>query len=362
MRILRFCGALATAAVMAGCTDASGPIDVFVVTFDPASHDFGLKAERVETIDSVAKCKGSTTELIKEPVVRITDDGDVSFEGGAAPSILFTESEGTVIPEDWDSLTLLSYYHHLERAVTYFRDTLGFTETDAMVPLPSYYRLEFGIDQNVVGATDNAAYAPTAHSFLLFDSFFFQELPLAMNDGVVTHELAHALFHRVMNGDERFPIEYRELWGPGPVAHLGSLHEGQADVFAGMMLDDPNFFRFSLPTDLVDRDMSVERTLSEGQLFNLDQGGAEVHEIGAVIASAIWAFSETAGRQRTAELTLQAEQDMVSELNGSFQIGDFLDAFATAGTPAETTAACSLFCDRFLVMKDRIPACTATCP
>lgn len=58
MRILRFCGALATLAVLAGCTDASGPIDVFVVTFDPVSHDFELKAERVDTIDSVAKCKG----------------------------------------------------------------------------------------------------------------------------------------------------------------------------------------------------------------------------------------------------------------------------------------------------------------
>lgn len=360
MRILRFCGALASVLALAGCTDDSGPVDIFVITYDSASHDFELKAERVETIDSVAKCHGSTTRLIKEPVVRITDDGDINFEGGAPPSILYTESDGTIIPEDWDSLTLLSYYHHLERAVTYFRDTLGFAPTDEIVPLPSYYRLEFGIDQNVVGATDNAAYAPTAHSFLLFDSFFFQQIPLAMNDGVVTHEFSHALFHRVMNGDERLPIEYREDWGPGPIAHLAGLHEGQADVFAAMQLDDPNFFRFSLPANLVDRDMAVERTLSEGQLFNLNNGESAPHEIGAVIAAAIWEFSESAGRQRTAELTLQAELDMLPELNGSFDIGDFLGAFADAGTPTEKTASCSIFCDRFDVMKDRIPACA--CP
>jgi len=362
MRILRFRAALAAFAAVAisGCTDASGPVDIYVITFDPGSSDFRLQSERVETIDSVAKCKGGTTEVIKEPVVRITDDGDVNFEGGAPPSILYTESDGTIIPEDWDSLTLLSYYHHLERAVTYFRDTLGYADTDAMVPLPSYYRLEFGIDQNVVGATDNAAYAPTAHSFLLFDSFFFQQLPLAMNDGVVTHEFSHALFHRVMNGDERLPIEYREEWGPGPISHLGSLHEGQADIFAAMMLDEPDFFRFSLPADLVDRDMAVDRTLTEGQLFNLNAGAAQVHEIGAVIAAAVWEFSEGSGRQRAAELTLQAEVDMLPELNGSFDIGDFLGAFADAGTPAEKVASCAIFCDRFDVMKDRISTCA--CP
>lgn len=360
MRIRLFFGGLAMLAAMSGCTDVSGPVDIYVITFDPSSHDFELSAKRVETIDSVARCEGGTTRVIKEPVVRITDDGDVNFEGGRPPNILYTKSDGAVIPEDWDSLTLLSYYHHLESATAYFHDTLGFTQTDAIVPLPSYYRLEFGIDQNVVGATDNAAYAPTAHSFLLFDSFFFQQLPLAMNDGVVTHELSHAIFHRVMNGDERIPIEYREEWGPGPVSHLAGLHEGQADVFAGMMLDDSNFFRFSLPADLVDRDMAVERTLTEGQLFNLGIGEAEPHEIGAVIASAIWSFSETAGRQRAAELTLQAELDLLPELNGAFDIGDFLGAFADAGTPSEKTAACALFCDRFDVMKDRIPTCA--CP
>lgn len=363
MRIARCTRGVALAVAglaMAGCTDASGPVDIFVITLDPVSHEFELKSERVETIESVAKARGSTTRLIKEPVARTTEDGDVQFEGGRPPNILFTESNGNIIPEDWDSLTLLSYYHHLERGVTYFQDTLGYADAAQIVPLPSYYRVEFGIDQNVVGATDNAAYAPTAHSFLLFDAFFFQELPLAMNDGVVTHELAHAVFHRVMNGDERVPVEYREGWGPGPKAALSSVHEGQADVFAAMMFDEPNFFRFSLPSDLVDRDMSVLRTLTEAQQHNLTIGSVEPHEIGAVIAAAFWAFSEDAGRQRTAELTLQAAQNLGPELNGSFEIGDFLGTFADACTPAEKTVACTIFCDRFSVMKDRIPTCA--CP
>jgi hypothetical protein len=364
MRIARCSWGLALTVVagltVAGCTDASGPLDIFVITFDPDTHDFELQSKRVETLDSVAKARGSTTRIIKEPAVRVTDDGDVRFEGGDPPNILFTESNGNIIPEDWDSLTLLSYYHHLERAVSYFHDTIGYTETDEIVPLPSYYRLEFGIDQNVVGATDNAAYAPTAHSFLLFDAFFFQELPLAMNDGVVTHEFSHAVFHRVMNGSERLPIEYRDGWSPGAVSAIASVHEGQADIFAGMMFDDPNFFRFSLPADVADRDMSVLRTLTEAQDHNLTIGSAEPHEIGAVIAAAVWAFSDGAGRERTAQLTFQATQDLAPELNGSFEIADFLVAFADACTPTEKTAACTLFCDRFLVIKDRISTCA--CP
>lgn len=352
--------ALLAAALSTGCTDAGGPIDIYVITYDTTAHEFQLQAKRVETIDSVAKCAGGTTTLIKEPAVRATDDGDVEFAGGDPPNILYTESDGTIIPEDWDSLTLLSYYHHLERSAAFFQDDLAFAEIDAIVPLPSYYRLEFGIDQNVVGATDNAAYAPTAHSFLLFDAFFFQELPLAMNDGVVAHELSHAVFHRVMNGDERIPQEYREGWEPGPIANLGALHEGQADVFAAMMLDEPDFFTASLPADLVDRDLSKDRTLTEAQQHNLTIGSASVHEIGAVIASALWDFSETEGRLRTAELLLESEQALGPVLDGSFEIADFLGVFADTATPAEKVTACNLFCDRFQVVKERITTCA--CP
>ena len=356
----RILGGALAAFLLAGCTDASGPVDVYVVTFDAASKDFVLRAERIETIDSVARAEGSTTRILKEPVVRVQENGDVEFDGGRPPNILYSEADGNIVPEDWDSLTLLSYYHHLERAVEWYRDVLGHAEVEEIVPLPSYYRIEYGIDQNVIGATDNAAYAPTAHSFLLYDAFFFQELPLAMNDGVVTHELGHAVFHRIMNGDERLPVEYREGWSPSAVAHMGAVHEGQSDVFAAMMLDEPDFLAFSLPADVADRDLSVERRLTEAQLHNLNIGTAEPHEVGAVIASAIWAFSETSGRQRAAELTLAAETALAPDLNGAFHLGDFLGRFADAGTPAEHDAACTVLCDRFDAIEDRIPTCA--CP
>src|SRR5690349_6809608 len=102
------------AALATGCTDKGGPLDIYVITYDTSSHAFELQAKRVETIDSVAKCAGGTTTLIKEPVVRATDDGDIEFTGGDPPNILYTEADGAIVPEDWDSLTLLSYYHHLE--------------------------------------------------------------------------------------------------------------------------------------------------------------------------------------------------------------------------------------------------------
>src|SRR5687767_13079175 len=124
--------ALVAAALATGCTDAGGPVDIYVITYDTAAHAFQLQAKRVETIDSVAKCAGGTTTLIKEPAVRETEDGDVEFAGGDPPNILYTEADGTIIPEDWDSLTLLSYYHHLERGASYFQDELGFAEIDAI--------------------------------------------------------------------------------------------------------------------------------------------------------------------------------------------------------------------------------------
>lgn len=358
MRVLRSAALAAFLTVSAACTDDSGPADIYVITFDSDAADFRLRVKRVSTLDSIGEGRGSTTRILKEPQVRITDDGDLHLEGGWPPNILTTQdADGAHIPEDWDSLTLLSYYHHLEKSVDWFRDVLGHAEVDEVVPLPSYYRLEVGFDQNVIGLTDNAAYAPTAHSFLLFDEFFLDDLPLAMNDGVVVHELAHAVFHRVMNGDQRLPIEYREGWGDAPIAHLGAVHEAQADIFAGMMLDEPDFFRFSLPSELADRDMSKERILTDAQAFNLGIGEARVHEIGAVIAAAVWAFSETHGRERTAELTLAAEQALLPDLNGAFHLGDFLGRFADAGSIDEKATACGLFCVRFDSVKDRFPTC-----
>ena len=353
---------LALAALaLSACTDESGPIDIWVVTFDTDSHDFELRPERVETIDSVAKARGGTTRIIKEPVVRAGDtEYEIEFDGGEPPNILFSEADGAVIPEDWDSLTLLSYYHHLEKSVAWFDQVIGYTDVQQIVPLPSYYRLEVGFDQSLIGLTDNAAYAPTAHSFLLFESFFFSDLPLAMNDGVVTHELGHAVFHRIMNGDERLPIEYRQGWSDSAIAHLAAVHEGQSDIWAGMQLDDPDFFRFSLPSDLVDRDMSKERILTVDQRYELSRGISEPHEIGAIIASAAWEFSETHGRLRTAELTFAAEEALTPELDTDFRISDFLEKFADACTPAEKIDACNIFCYRFSPLKTEITTCA--CP
>lgn len=345
---------------LGGCQDVSGPVDVWVVAYDPSVHEIRLSAERIDTIDSVAEGRGGTTRLLKEPVIAVDGDGNPIFKDGHPPRIMFGEdAEGRIVPQDWDSLTLLSYYHHLERAVSYFQ-TLGF-DTAPMVPLPSYYRIQVGFDANVIGLTDNAAYLPTDHSFLLFESFFIDEIPLAMNDGVVTHEFAHALFHRVMNGDERLPIEYRDEWANVAMNHLGGLHEGQADIFAAMQFDEPDFFRFSFP-GYDARDMSVDRVLTNEEFAALQDPAPEidleVHDLGAFIAAAVWEISERLGsRTRTAELTLAAEIALAPDLDANFRITDFFTRFADACTAAEKIEACAVFCERFPPMRPEMPAC-----
>lgn len=351
--------AITAALAGAGCSDVSGPVDVYVVTYVPAVREFRLEPRRVETIESVAEGRGGTTKILKEPVARVSGDSIV-LEGGVAPNILFSERGGAVVPQDWDSLILLSYYQHLEASVAYF-GSLGL-DTEPMVPLPTYYRMSLGIDPALIGLVDNAAYFPEGHAFLLFESFFIDEIPLAMNDAVVTHELAHAAFHRIMNGDEREPIEYRENWPDEAINHMGAVHEGQSDIYAAMHLDEPDFFRFSFPGSIAeDRDMTVERILSPTHVADLGRGEAEVHEIGAVIAAAVWAISDTIGRQRAAEMTIAAERTLTaSDLDPGFRLTDFLGRFAGAGNPAEKAESCAVFCDRFALVKEEIATCA--CP
>ncbi len=345
--------------LLTGCQDVSGPADVWVVSYDATAHDLRLSPQRIDTIESVAEGRGGTTRLLKEPVLAVDADDNPIFKGGVAPAILFDEdAEGRIVPQDWDSLTLLSYYHHLEKSVAYFQ-SLGF-DTAPMVPLPSYYRIQAGFDQTVIGLTDNAAYLPTGHAFLLFESFFIHDIPLAMNDGVVTHEFAHAIFHRVMNGDERMPIEYRLDWPAETINHLGGLHEGQSDIFAAMQFDEPDFFRFSFP-GYEDRDMRVARVMTDEEYLALQAGEFEVHDFGAIIAAAAWEFSERIGsRARTAELTLAAENAMVADLDASFEVTDFFSRFADLCTPGEKVEACAVLCERFPQMHAGMPTCA--CP
>jgi hypothetical protein len=341
----------------AGCTDTSGPVDVYVVHYDPLVKDFRLEPQRIDTIESIAQVRGGVTRLVKEPNVVVQGDS-IAFEGGAAPAVLYSERGGTVVPQDWDSLTLLSYYHHLEQTASWYHTAVGF-DSSAIVPLPSYYRVETGIDPNLTGFTDNAAYVAQAHAFLLFDSFFIHDIPLAMNDGVITHEMGHAVFHHVMNGSDRTPIEERDDWPDDARANLAGLHEGQSDLYAACELDEPDFIAFSIPS-ATDRDMRVHRVLTPELLAQLDDGTAEPHEVGAVIAAAGWAIAESIGTARTAVVLYSAENALLPDLTPSFRISDFLNRFAAAGTPAENAVSCTVFCDRFALIASEITACS--CP
>ncbi len=345
-------------AAAAGC-DADGPVEIYVLSYDNDADEMRLAARTVETIESVSEVRGAVTRLVKEPSIA-AEDGSIRLDGGEPATALFTErSDGALVPEDWDSLLLLSYYHHLEASVAYF-ESLG-VDTAEIVPLPSYYRLEYGLEQSIVGLVDNAAYVPSLHAFFLFDPFFLDQVPLAANDGVVTHELGHAVFHRILNGDERESVEYRENWPPEAVAHLGGLHEGQSDVFAAMQFDEPDFFRFSVPQRFNDRDMEEVRTLTPALVSALGDGSAEPHQVGAVIASAIWRVSETVGRDRAAEMTLAAEEAIASQdLGPDFRISDFLVRFVEEGDAGEQAAACEAFCDQFDAIQEEIDPCA--CP
>lgn len=373
--------ALSVVAALGCAPDSDGPIDALVLGLE-IGEGFALRQRTLDTIDSVAEARGGVTELIKE--ARLTQDPDeevellaLSFTGGAPVTLLHKVNDaGVVIPVDYDSLVLLSYYSHVEDSADYFQG-LGLN-VDAFTPITTHVSPELGFVTDF-SFTDNAAYLPTEHVFFVLEAFLFREnVPLGANDGVVSHEFSHAVFHYTLNRDNpnpRIPKEFDEGlgWAPQAQRWLSSLNEGLADVFGLMRTQEPDFIALSIPAIEDDRDPRVHRTFDQEMLDRIeidpdpeDENAVAFspYDMGAVLASAVWKIADDPanglGYDRTAQIAFDALDAMRNDAiyqAGNVRASTYLNLFVQAGTGAEETWICTVFNDQFSLISAELSAC-----
>src|SRR5262249_50628431 len=151
------------------------------------------------------------------------------------------------------------------------------------------------------------------------------------NDGVVNHELGHAVFHIIIDGAHQPPPDL-STWSSPAATSYGGLNEGLADTFAALRLGLPGF----LDMYGFDRDLAKDRVLDADQAGDITQ--FEIHDLGAFVAAAMWSLSQQLGARRTAELVLASEHALHADPE-TFNLAVWLAlVVAAAATPAEHDA------------------------
>lgn len=343
--------------------DPSGPVDVWVLARDAEDGAQGrhrLTVRQVRTLESLFEVRGPATVLragagLKANVrgSSIPRDPDkyrdaLTVIGGRAPSARFVSESGDPggpwLAQDYHSLAMATFYHHVEAGRAHF-EALGGGHA---LPdgIPTWYTPSFGGSPfpPVVGLTDNAGYLPTLHGFLLFERAFLAELPLPLNGVVVTHELSHAMFEGIANGGEGAPAWIRHGW-PRRAANLeASLNEGLADLFAALQYGEPDILGESASEFSEDRHLEEARILG---LFLPDPDetpeGYDPYPLGTLIASALWAESKRLDDPndmgRAALVALAGVR--AREEEGPFTMARFIDPLLAALPPAARGSTCA---------------------
>lgn len=376
-----------------------------IYNYDRDTREYRLQRAEIRTLRDVSSVDGSVVYMrgggllkseIEEPKTEAEWEKALIVDGYKTPIIEYTvDSDGTVIPWDFDSAMMLTVYHHMERAAEYF-DSIP-TDGVPMWPgksvsaqvgrIPCYYYPQIGVlGISIPLFTDNAAYAYTMNAFLVPPRLALTEaVPIYANRGVITHEYSHAVFNRLVHNGKRAPAHVinEAEWSQTAVNEMNGLDEGVADIFGALDTGDPNYIAPSISEELVDRDMAVARyyetclrtAVTTGKYPDVTEcGGSEVggkrkdsrgvrmdyekdgeydsHHLGAVVGSVFWALrAQLQGQLTDAELgkVVLSALRTISDPSPDFKVAQFFDAMHDHLPAAHQSAACALF-------RERLPA------
>ncbi len=371
---------LALTLVLSACgaaPDASSPLQARLLGRDD-SGAYGLVDVDIATLTSARAVRGSAARvlgggsvfieeaLLSDELLRESGD-DVQqatlVDGARPPRAQFDFDSDVLVPADWESLLMLSLYHHTERALTAYRE-LGFSAEDTDTFL-AYANVRVGA-LVLLGAplvTDNAAYAPLADALLFFPASVLDEgVPLSANEGVVAHELLHGLKHRLIHGGASLPIYIRDGWSDRiAINSYRADDEGLADFFAAVITDDPDFLAPSFPGRQLDRNVAVPRRFSQRLYESLADPVAlyDPYPLGSALASWLWAIAaaDVSARRDVATAVIAALGDLAPRLDGSYRLYHLLDAVMARALPELHDRGCAFLDSRLDPPFRQVPSC-----
>lgn len=400
MRRGRWHGLMALALVLAAC-DATAPTLLRVVWLDD-DHQHRLR--------DVPIPPGTDLDRLSSDAIRFRGGGRVVIDGlrfqklagtsvsadqlralarddmGAPVRLRYTREGEVAVPDDYDSLLMASAYCGLDRALAFLSGSDWTLATHSTFEV--CYRCGLYIDVGTVLpylVSDNAAYAPFADLFALVPELMLDQIPIAADAAMLTHESSHRVFHfQVYRGAAltellRQYVQQTELSSDEWRSHnlLKALDEGSADFLAAAFARDPGFAAAGLGSLGVDRDLLGTRAQSERYDAAMAEAASanrdwDPYHLGTIWAGALWRLGDRAAigsgqpdidvewlRDQLVPALIAAEGDLGLALSRHFEFDfdDILEPLLARLPEAERAPACERLALTFGDVLGRVEAC-----
>jgi hypothetical protein len=354
---------LLLALVAAGC---GGPGTTFrVVDVVNADGSFGLKNVELTTLTDVDGVNGDVATFLGSSVIQLDSLVPMQDRGGARAAFVpesspvhinYIVDDGVVVGSDFDSLMMLTAYAHFETATLHFQ-RLGVNLPISPPPVDYNPTIKGGTDFGFP-KSDNAAYFVPTDSFVLLPMRILQDIPFAMNTGVIAHEMSHRVFYYQAWGGQLFAAfagHANALLAQNNFNRAKATDEGLADFFAASVTGDPLFLAKSTPGYVwEERDLTQLWVLNASWLDGIEpevEGTYNPYAAGTVLGSALWQLSQLVGVETTELAVVAAELSIASPLVSSFsyEFGQLESEIVRLLPTSAQPRACAIFGERYMV-------------
>ncbi|MBJ80141.1 MAG: hypothetical protein CMH60_02370 [Myxococcales bacterium] len=349
------------------CQEANlfGPQTVLIYGFNKESQEYNLHESYLETLENARRIRGQALKMRGGAIINVetlalsgdldlkTEEQAQNFDLVSADGPVWAQYEvrnDVLHPTDWESLLMFSFYHHVEKGLAFY-ETLGVPES-ARGQILTHFQVR--VSSLLLGGLPligkNAAYTPVDDAFLLFPDFTeSNRIPLLINEGVVVHELSHAIKHRIIHGENRLPIPLRDQWENPALNAYNSDDEGIADFFSSLYTNDPDFIRLSIKDKSLDRDIAIARPFSQELYDNMqeDSLGYDPYPLGSAIASWLYAIGDDeTKRTQVAQALVQTLINLEPQLNANYHLHTLTQALIANLPDDLAEAGCNLLDER----------------
>ena len=296
------------------------PVDVVVLVYNPATRAYEPRTVQLNTPTNITTLQGPVAKLVGGAKFALSDSTSgntveelakaITKDAGHDVNVSYIETQQTLVPADFHSLNMVTTYYNFERAYQFFTGTVGGTLNAERFGVPNVYYFA-GYEENGTALKDNAMFIKLTGGFLILPFEELQQVPLAINLGVVGHEYAHSVFNYHVHKSHPLPptlSSWRGNLGATPGANLvAALDEGSADIFgwgitcsSDLTTCDAEYIGESLPAEyLASRRVDQAQCMDEGMWINLEEHDYDDfttrcvpfgchYTVGSVFASALW--------------------------------------------------------------------------
>jgi hypothetical protein len=340
-----------------GCSNSDRPSDGGTyrvrIPLPDDSGNYKLQTVNLQTVTDIDSMTGSVSQIryggkIESGVNEQGYEGEYIDSEGNRPAAHFLNSDGVLIPTDFNSLVMTTNMYQFEK-IKGFYDQFG---TNASLTFPRHvlmnaYEIENDGVQSYKGM-DNASYLAGFDVFVILP-YNFAGIPLSMNGGILAHEWLHSLFfqklgfkkieflsnHETIANFDDSPSSLKVADGPKQVLAdkqigvgndfvMASIDEGVADFFGFLYTNQSDFFKGSIPGNInsvihhFDRDLKSMKVspfkIGDGAEENFiyynvirhdgEPKGYDPHDLGSTFAHLLYVMAQEWGNSFSGEQLL----------------------------------------------------------